>query len=604
MMEEKNEISSKILNYALQIIHLLTGKDYIIVRKYSEHNTDRSSLQEPDGLCKTQSPITISLTNSHTQETNHKRKMMNEKILELINKIADLLTVEDSAEFDEVAVYFSKEDWDSQEEEHNKFYKDVMLESNQILKPLDAGQAHLKHGNSSVKQGKHPCVGQANEKGMTPDISSDLAGPEMVVKMEKERESAFVRHPQHPQEKGIPADIKTDLAGPEMVVKMEKETESAFVRHPQHPQEKGMPADIKTVSQSNPASVESELEVKIEHEELIVGDDQQPGEREIPTDISSAMWHQTPGIVAAESSLQTITEQSDTTVEAHSVSTQFNQQDAIIKVNYQWGTGLWIHSAESHGWMNPTTSSQSKTETLLLPNVSRSKNFLHCKKDTTDETAAERKRRLARERKKRWKEKQTPEALAEIRFREAERKRISRIYESQEAAKFRLQIEAERRRQKQLMESEKEAERRKRLDAERRAEKRLHETTEEREKRLKAEALRHAKRRSHETAERKEQRKRSAALRKARRRMHETPEQREQRLRVEARKQAERRLRETAERREQRLRADAERHARRRINQIKEQTEQRLGYEHEMQSIQHNVFCSSLSEKDILPDFK
>ncbi|KAM4664532.1 uncharacterized protein O3C94_012606 isoform 3-T4 [Discoglossus pictus] len=567
MMEEKNEISSKILNYALQIIHLLTGKDYIIVRKYSEHNTDRSSLQEPDGLCKTQSPITISLTNSHTQETNHKRKMMNEKILELINKIADLLTVEDSAEFDEVAVYFSKEDWDSQEEEHNKFYKDVMLESNQILKPLDAGQAHLKHGNSSVKQGKHPCVGQANEKGMTPDISSDLAGPEMVVKMEKERESAFVRHPQHPQEKGIPADIKT-------------------------------------VSQSNPASVESELEVKIEHEELIVGDDQQPGEREIPTDISSAMWHQTPGIVAAESSLQTITEQSDTTVEAHSVSTQFNQQDAIIKVNYQWGTGLWIHSAESHGWMNPTTSSQSKTETLLLPNVSRSKNFLHCKKDTTDETAAERKRRLARERKKRWKEKQTPEALAEIRFREAERKRISRIYESQEAAKFRLQIEAERRRQKQLMESEKEAERRKRLDAERRAEKRLHETTEEREKRLKAEALRHAKRRSHETAERKEQRKRSAALRKARRRMHETPEQREQRLRVEARKQAERRLRETAERREQRLRADAERHARRRINQIKEQTEQRLGYEHEMQSIQHNVFCSSLSEKDILPDFK
>ncbi|KAM4664531.1 uncharacterized protein O3C94_012606 isoform 2-T3 [Discoglossus pictus] len=568
MMEEKNEISSKILNYALQIIHLLTGKDYIIVRKYSEHNTDRSSLQEPDGLCKTQSPITISLTNSHTQETNHKRKMMNEKILELINKIADLLTVEDSAEFDEVAVYFSKEDWDSQEEEHNKFYKDVMLESNQILKPLD------------------------------------LAGPEMVVKMEKERESAFVRHPQHPQEKGIPADIKTDLAGPEMVVKMEKETESAFVRHPQHPQEKGMPADIKTVSQSNPASVESELEVKIEHEELIVGDDQQPGEREIPTDISSAMWHQTPGIVAAESSLQTITEQSDTTVEAHSVSTQFNQQDAIIKVNYQWGTGLWIHSAESHGWMNPTTSSQSKTETLLLPNVSRSKNFLHCKKDTTDETAAERKRRLARERKKRWKEKQTPEALAEIRFREAERKRISRIYESQEAAKFRLQIEAERRRQKQLMESEKEAERRKRLDAERRAEKRLHETTEEREKRLKAEALRHAKRRSHETAERKEQRKRSAALRKARRRMHETPEQREQRLRVEARKQAERRLRETAERREQRLRADAERHARRRINQIKEQTEQRLGYEHEMQSIQHNVFCSSLSEKDILPDFK
>ncbi|KAM4664533.1 uncharacterized protein O3C94_012606 isoform 4-T5 [Discoglossus pictus] len=455
MMEEKNEISSKILNYALQIIHLLTGKDYIIVRKYSEHNTDRSSLQEPDGLCKTQSPITISLTNSHTQETNHKRKMMNEKILELINKIADLLTVEDSAEFDEVAVYFSKEDWDSQEEEHNKFYKDVMLESNQILKPLDAGQAHLKHGNSSVKQGKHPCVGQANEKGMTPDISSDLAGPEMVVKMEKERESAFVRHPQHPQEKGIPADIKTDLAGPEMVVKMEKETESAFVRHPQHPQEKGMPADIKTVSQSNPASVESELEVKIEHEELIVGDDQQPGEREIPTDISSAMWHQTPGIVAAESSLQTITEQSDTTVEAHSVSTQFNQQDAIIKVNYQWGTGLWIHSAESHGWMNPTTSSQSKTETLLLQNMS------HANNSTTDKTREERKRLLGKARQQRWRAKQTPEALAKIRLKAAERERLSR----KNKLLLKCQREADEQRQKLLLESETETETRKRLES-------------------------------------------------------------------------------------------------------------------------------------------
>ncbi|XP_075463583.1 gastrula zinc finger protein XlCGF66.1-like isoform X2 [Ascaphus truei] len=59
---------------------------------------------------------------------------MNEKIMEHATKIIHLLTGEVSIRFDEVAVYFSKEEWEYLEG-HNKLYKDVM-EHHQTLNSM------------------------------------------------------------------------------------------------------------------------------------------------------------------------------------------------------------------------------------------------------------------------------------------------------------------------------------------------------------------------------------------------------------------------------------------------------------------------------------
>ncbi|XP_066445221.1 oocyte zinc finger protein XlCOF29-like [Eleutherodactylus coqui] len=85
-MENSKEITKGILNFTLKIIYMLTGEDYIIVKKTSgDGTTPNSPFHESGGWSRSQSPITEAPPHLPIHE---------QKILELTNKITELLTGE------------------------------------------------------------------------------------------------------------------------------------------------------------------------------------------------------------------------------------------------------------------------------------------------------------------------------------------------------------------------------------------------------------------------------------------------------------------------------------------------------------------------------
>ncbi|MEE6521553.1 hypothetical protein FKM82_019817, partial [Ascaphus truei] len=109
--------------------------DCIVVKKHGEDVTDSSSPCVPEIFCRTQKPIMENPTNSLIHEKNNDKEQMSEKILEHTNIITHLLTGEVPIKLDDVAVYFSMEEWEYLEG-HKECYKDMMMENDQNLRSL------------------------------------------------------------------------------------------------------------------------------------------------------------------------------------------------------------------------------------------------------------------------------------------------------------------------------------------------------------------------------------------------------------------------------------------------------------------------------------
>ncbi|KAM8924000.1 LOW QUALITY PROTEIN: uncharacterized protein RCH25_008754 [Pelodytes ibericus] len=121
MPKDRGRIAERILNITLEIIYLLTGEDSIVMKKLG------SSPHVSKESCRTQ----ISSTEPPPHSLIHERNN-DQKILELTNKIIQLLTGEVPIRCEDVTVYFSMEEWEYLEG-HKDLYKDVMMETHQTL---------------------------------------------------------------------------------------------------------------------------------------------------------------------------------------------------------------------------------------------------------------------------------------------------------------------------------------------------------------------------------------------------------------------------------------------------------------------------------------
>ncbi|XP_075705069.1 gastrula zinc finger protein XlCGF66.1-like [Rhinoderma darwinii] len=129
MDKEREGVAESILNFTLEIIYLLTGEDYTIVKKTSGECVTPSSRPHGSGeWSRTKTPITEPPPHSLIHERN------NEKILDLTHKIIELLTGEVPIRCQDVTVYFSMEEWEYIEE-HKDLYKDVMMEDHRNRTP-------------------------------------------------------------------------------------------------------------------------------------------------------------------------------------------------------------------------------------------------------------------------------------------------------------------------------------------------------------------------------------------------------------------------------------------------------------------------------------
>ncbi|XP_073444454.1 gastrula zinc finger protein XlCGF66.1-like isoform X2 [Dendrobates tinctorius] len=129
MDKNQNDPTEQALNLTLEIILLLTGEDYFFVRK-PRGKAKNNCRQVAEGTWRELKYIHPPLPQSVIHEPNYKKK-----ILDLTNKMIELLTGEVPIRCQDVGVYFSMEEWDYVEE-HRETYKDIMMEDIQPLTSL------------------------------------------------------------------------------------------------------------------------------------------------------------------------------------------------------------------------------------------------------------------------------------------------------------------------------------------------------------------------------------------------------------------------------------------------------------------------------------
>ncbi|XP_069605469.1 zinc finger protein 773-like isoform X2 [Ranitomeya imitator] len=124
---DRDKMAERILHLTLEILFCLTGEDYTVVKK-----TSSERCQDPvsEGWGGPLSPITCPPPHLIHDDIN------DQKILELTYKMIELLTGEVPIRCQDVAVYFSMEEWEYLEG-HKDQYKDVMMEVPQPLTSPD-----------------------------------------------------------------------------------------------------------------------------------------------------------------------------------------------------------------------------------------------------------------------------------------------------------------------------------------------------------------------------------------------------------------------------------------------------------------------------------
>ncbi|XP_073443746.1 uncharacterized protein [Dendrobates tinctorius] len=143
---DRDKMAERMLHLTLEVLFCLTGEDYTVVKKTS---SDRCQDPVSEGWGRPLSPITGPPPHPLIHED-----INDQKILELLYKMIDLLTGEVSIRCQDVAVYFSMEEWEYLEG-HRDLYKNVIMEVPQPLTSPD-----LSSKRTTPERCPHPLLPQ------------------------------------------------------------------------------------------------------------------------------------------------------------------------------------------------------------------------------------------------------------------------------------------------------------------------------------------------------------------------------------------------------------------------------------------------------------
>ncbi|KAG8430472.1 hypothetical protein GDO86_020540 [Hymenochirus boettgeri] len=127
--KDKNHLNERILNLTLEIIHLLTGEDYIVMKKSGDGVPQSCTDCMLEGSCRLHPPTVSHPSRSVIQKENAK------KILDLISNIIHLLTGEVAIRCEDVSIYFSMEEWEYLKG-NKTLYREVIKENHRQIHPL------------------------------------------------------------------------------------------------------------------------------------------------------------------------------------------------------------------------------------------------------------------------------------------------------------------------------------------------------------------------------------------------------------------------------------------------------------------------------------
>ncbi|KAM4034736.1 LOW QUALITY PROTEIN: uncharacterized protein ACNLHF_021421 [Anomaloglossus baeobatrachus] len=165
MDKDRDKMAERILHLTLEILFRLTGQDYTVVKKTS---SDRCQDPVSEGWGRPLSPITGPPPHPPIHED-----INDQKILELTYKMIELLTGEVPIRCQDVAVYFSMEEWEYLEG-HKDLYKDVMMEFPQPLtSPV------LSSKRTTPERCPRPLLPQ-DCKQEDPDVPQDHQGEDLI----------------------------------------------------------------------------------------------------------------------------------------------------------------------------------------------------------------------------------------------------------------------------------------------------------------------------------------------------------------------------------------------------------------------------------------
>ncbi|XP_073521677.1 gastrula zinc finger protein XlCGF66.1-like isoform X6 [Phyllobates terribilis] len=162
---DRDKMVERILHLTLEILFRLTGEDYTVVKK-----TSSERCQDPvsERWGRPLSPITGPPPHPLIHED-----INDQKILELTYMMIELLTGEVPIRCQDVAVYFSMEEWEYLEG-HKELYKDIMMEVPQPLTSPD-----LSSKRTTPERCPRPLLPQ-DCKQEDPNVPQDHQGEDLT----------------------------------------------------------------------------------------------------------------------------------------------------------------------------------------------------------------------------------------------------------------------------------------------------------------------------------------------------------------------------------------------------------------------------------------